>query len=114
MINRLLCCILVRHMNTIVLQLEVTRFLHRCESSSSTSRAITNPTSTGNGAPPTLFGGSSMKVDVACRVSCSLFFFFFFSSSNYGYSFCFGEVILIFCFLENALVCFTGLLLMYL
>ncbi|XP_053476228.1 zinc finger FYVE domain-containing protein 26 isoform X4 [Ictalurus furcatus] len=56
-----------RHMNTIMLQLEVTRFLHRCESSSS-SRAATSPTPTGNSAPPTLFGGSPMKVDVACRV----------------------------------------------
>ncbi|KAB5582167.1 hypothetical protein PHYPO_G00184050 [Pangasianodon hypophthalmus] len=56
-----------RHMNTIMLQLEVTRFLHRCESSSS-SRAATSPTPTGNSAPPTLFGGSSMKVEVACRV----------------------------------------------
>ncbi|KAF7710798.1 hypothetical protein HF521_009670 [Silurus meridionalis] len=53
------------HMNTIMLQLEVTRFLHRCESSSSSSRVLT---STGNSSPPTLFGGSSMKVDVACRV----------------------------------------------
>ncbi|KAG7334503.1 hypothetical protein KOW79_002910 [Hemibagrus wyckioides] len=57
-----------RHMNTIVLQLDVTRFLHRCESSSSSSRVATGPTPTGNSAPPTLFGGSSMKVDVACRV----------------------------------------------
>ncbi|GAA6082903.1 zinc finger FYVE domain-containing protein 26 isoform X2, partial [Tachysurus ichikawai] len=55
-----------RHMNTIMLQLEVTRFLHRCESSS--SRVATSLASTGNSAPPTLFGGSPMKVDVACRV----------------------------------------------
>uniref|UniRef100_A0A3Q1I043 ZFYVE26-like TPR repeats domain-containing protein n=1 Tax=Acanthochromis polyacanthus TaxID=80966 RepID=A0A3Q1I043_9TELE len=43
------------HMNTIELQLEVTRFLHRCESSGSSSL-------------PTLFGGSPMKVEVACKV----------------------------------------------
>ncbi|TSV02061.1 Zinc finger FYVE domain-containing protein 26 [Bagarius yarrelli] len=57
-----------RHMNTIMLQLEVTRFLHRCESSPSTTRAATSPSPTGNSAPPTLFGGMPMKVDVACRV----------------------------------------------
>ncbi|XP_062851780.1 zinc finger FYVE domain-containing protein 26 [Trichomycterus rosablanca] len=57
-----------RHMNTIMLQLEVTRFLHRCESSSSSSRAAVNPAPTRNNTPPTLFGGSPMKVDVACRV----------------------------------------------
>uniref|UniRef100_A0A8P4GHM9 Zinc finger FYVE domain-containing protein 26 n=1 Tax=Dicentrarchus labrax TaxID=13489 RepID=A0A8P4GHM9_DICLA len=45
-----------RHMNTIELQLEVTRFLHRCE------------TSPGSSSPPTLFGGSPMKVEVACKV----------------------------------------------
>ncbi|XP_060781171.1 zinc finger FYVE domain-containing protein 26 isoform X2 [Neoarius graeffei] len=56
-----------RHMNTIMLQLEVTRFLHRCESTSS-SRATTSPTPKGTSAPPTLFGGNPMKVDVACRV----------------------------------------------
>uniref|UniRef100_A0A3Q1CG55 Zinc finger FYVE domain-containing protein 26 n=1 Tax=Amphiprion ocellaris TaxID=80972 RepID=A0A3Q1CG55_AMPOC len=42
-----------RHMNTIELQLEVTRFLHRCETATSL---------------PTLFGGSPMKVEVACKV----------------------------------------------
>ncbi|KAM9842856.1 zinc finger FYVE domain-containing protein 26 [Aulostomus maculatus] len=47
-----------RHMNTIELQLEVTRFLHRCETA----------TSSGSSSPPTLFGGSSMKVEVACKV----------------------------------------------
>uniref|UniRef100_A0A8C9WWW7 Zinc finger FYVE domain-containing protein 26 n=1 Tax=Sander lucioperca TaxID=283035 RepID=A0A8C9WWW7_SANLU len=45
-----------RHMNTIELQLEVTRFLHRCE------------TSPGSSSPPTLFGGSPVKVEVACKV----------------------------------------------
>ncbi|XP_072533407.1 zinc finger FYVE domain-containing protein 26 isoform X2 [Salminus brasiliensis] len=56
-----------RHINTIELQLEVTRFLHRCESSSP-SRSTITPTPSGNSAPPTLFGASSMKVDVACKV----------------------------------------------
>ncbi|KAM8915638.1 zinc finger FYVE domain-containing protein 26 isoform 3-T6 [Spinachia spinachia] len=60
-----------RHMNTIELQLEVTRFLQRCEAASS-SKATKNSTSSskspGSSAPPTLFGGSSMKVEVACKV----------------------------------------------
>nr|XP_040055611.1 zinc finger FYVE domain-containing protein 26 isoform X1 [Gasterosteus aculeatus aculeatus] len=57
-----------RHMNTIELQLEVTRFLQRCEAASS-SKATQNSTSTsGSSAPPTLFGGSPMKVEVACKV----------------------------------------------
>ncbi|XP_061650672.1 zinc finger FYVE domain-containing protein 26 isoform X1 [Phyllopteryx taeniolatus] len=47
-----------RHMNTIELQLEVTRFLHRREP----------PPAAGSGPPPTLFGGSPMKVEVACKV----------------------------------------------
>ncbi|KAM8833445.1 zinc finger FYVE domain-containing protein 26 isoform 1-T1 [Synchiropus picturatus] len=47
-----------RHMNTIELQLEVTRFLHRCEP----------PATPGSGSPPTLFGASPMKVEVACKV----------------------------------------------
>uniref|UniRef100_A0A8C1BV50 Zinc finger FYVE domain-containing protein 26 n=1 Tax=Cyprinus carpio carpio TaxID=630221 RepID=A0A8C1BV50_CYPCA len=55
-----------RHMHTIELQLEVTRFLHRCESSP--SRTPVGPALTGNSAPPTLFGNSPMKVDVACKV----------------------------------------------
>ncbi|XP_042593060.1 zinc finger FYVE domain-containing protein 26-like isoform X4 [Cyprinus carpio] len=54
-----------RHMHTIELQLEVTRFLHRCESSP--SRTPVGPALTGNSAPPTLFGNSPMKVDVACK-----------------------------------------------
>ncbi|XP_066550908.1 zinc finger FYVE domain-containing protein 26 isoform X2 [Amia ocellicauda] len=49
-----------RHINTIELQIEVTRFLHRCDSSG-TSRITGAP-------PPTLFGNSAMKVDVACKV----------------------------------------------
>ncbi|XP_066536111.1 zinc finger FYVE domain-containing protein 26 [Hoplias malabaricus] len=56
-----------RHMNTIELQLEVTRFLHRYESSSPSKSAI-NPTPAGSSSPPTLFGPSPMKVDVACKV----------------------------------------------
>ena len=51
-------------MNTIELQLEVTRFLHHCETSSS---ALTPSAS--SSTPPTLFGPSAMKIDVACKVS---------------------------------------------
>lgn len=58
------CC---RHIHTIELQLEVTRFLHRCESSP--SRTAVGPALTGKSAPPTLFGNSPIKVDVACKVS---------------------------------------------
>ncbi|KAG5266093.1 hypothetical protein AALO_G00249720 [Alosa alosa] len=55
-----------RHMNTIELQLEVTRFLHRCETSSpSKSSGIPLPKAS---VPPTLFGGGPMKIDVACKV----------------------------------------------
>ncbi|XP_031436154.1 zinc finger FYVE domain-containing protein 26 isoform X2 [Clupea harengus] len=59
-----------RHMNTIELQLEVTRFLHRCATSSPSKPTGTpTPTSTGKtSAPPTLFGGGPMKIDVACKV----------------------------------------------
>ncbi|XP_041121838.1 zinc finger FYVE domain-containing protein 26 isoform X1 [Polyodon spathula] len=49
-----------RHINTIELQIEVTRFLHRCESSG-TSHSTAPP-------PANLFGNSSMKMDVACKV----------------------------------------------
>lgn len=56
-----------RHIHTVELQLEVTRFLHRCESSSPSKTAV-GPAPTGNSAPPTLFGNSPMKVDVACKV----------------------------------------------
>ncbi len=58
------CC---RHIHTVELQLEVTRFLHRCESSP--SRTAVDSALTGNSVPPTLFGNSPMKVDVACKVS---------------------------------------------
>ncbi|XP_074548541.1 zinc finger FYVE domain-containing protein 26 [Halichoeres trimaculatus] len=60
-----------RHMNTIELQLEVTRFLHRCETAG-TSKAPQSSTpsskSPGSSTPPTLFGGSPVKVEVACKV----------------------------------------------
>ena len=60
-----------RHMNTVELQLEVTRFLHRCETAASKAAAHTPvPAATGSpSAPPTLFGGTQMKAEVACRVS---------------------------------------------
>ncbi|XP_054913049.1 zinc finger FYVE domain-containing protein 26 isoform X2 [Poeciliopsis prolifica] len=60
-----------RHMNTIELQLEVTRFLHRCEAaaSSGASQAGRPPSGpTGSGSPPTLFGGNPVKMEVACKV----------------------------------------------
>lgn len=47
-------------MNTLQLQMEVTRFLHRCESAG-TSQITTLPL-------PTLFGNNHMKMDVACKV----------------------------------------------
>uniref|UniRef100_A0A672JJE5 Zinc finger FYVE domain-containing protein 26 n=1 Tax=Salarias fasciatus TaxID=181472 RepID=A0A672JJE5_SALFA len=57
------------HMNTIELQLEVTRFLHRCESSSKAPQTGAPSTkSSAPAAPPTLFGGSQMKAEVSCRV----------------------------------------------
>ncbi|XP_059951930.1 zinc finger FYVE domain-containing protein 26 isoform X2 [Mesoplodon densirostris] len=49
-----------RHMNTLQLQMEVTRFLHRCESAG-TSQITPLPL-------PTLFGNNHMKMDVACKV----------------------------------------------
>ncbi|XP_043775314.1 zinc finger FYVE domain-containing protein 26 [Cervus elaphus] len=49
-----------RHMNTLQLQMEVTRFLHRCESAG-TSQVTASPL-------PTLFGNNNMKMDVACKV----------------------------------------------
>lgn len=55
-----------RHMNTIELQLEVTRFLHRCENAASSKAPQTNPSAPSS--LPTLFGGSPMKVEVACKV----------------------------------------------
>ncbi|XP_076013424.1 zinc finger FYVE domain-containing protein 26 isoform X2 [Genypterus blacodes] len=60
-----------RHMNTIELQLEVTRFLQRCETSCSSKTEQTSvpaSKSPGSSSPPTLFGGSPMKVEVACKV----------------------------------------------
>uniref|UniRef100_A0A3B4V2U8 Zinc finger FYVE domain-containing protein 26 n=1 Tax=Seriola dumerili TaxID=41447 RepID=A0A3B4V2U8_SERDU len=61
----------VSHINTIELQLEVTRFLHRCESAASSRSPQTSAApsrSSGATSPPTLFGGSPMKVEVACKV----------------------------------------------
>lgn len=55
-----------RHMNTIELQLEVTRFLHRCENAAASKASQTNPSAPSS--LPTLFGGSPMKVEVACKV----------------------------------------------
>ncbi|XP_038260251.1 zinc finger FYVE domain-containing protein 26 isoform X10 [Dermochelys coriacea] len=49
-----------RHINTVELQMEVTKFLHRCESSGTSQ--ITGSTL------PTLFGNSHMKMDVAGKV----------------------------------------------
>ncbi|XP_069714291.1 zinc finger FYVE domain-containing protein 26 isoform X2 [Phaenicophaeus curvirostris] len=49
-----------RHINTVDLQMEVTKFLHQCESSG-TSHV------TGSSLP-TLFGNNNMKMDVACKV----------------------------------------------
>ncbi|XP_039642804.1 zinc finger FYVE domain-containing protein 26 isoform X3 [Perca fluviatilis] len=60
-----------RHMNTIELQLEVTRFLHRCETAASSKSPKTSTSSSkspGSSSPPTLFGGSPVKVEVACKV----------------------------------------------
>ncbi|KAM9355627.1 LOW QUALITY PROTEIN: zinc finger FYVE domain-containing protein 26 [Pholidichthys leucotaenia] len=60
-----------RHMNTIELQLEVTRFLHRCENVSPSKVPQTSPPpskSSQSTSPPTLFGGSPVKVEVACKV----------------------------------------------
>ncbi|CAJ1074767.1 zinc finger FYVE domain-containing protein 26 [Xyrichtys novacula] len=60
-----------RHMNTIELQLEVTRFLHRCETAgSSKTQQNSTPTSKtpGSSSPPTLFEGNPVKVEVACKV----------------------------------------------
>ncbi|XP_072896254.1 zinc finger FYVE domain-containing protein 26 isoform X1 [Hemitrygon akajei] len=48
-----------RYINTIELQIEVTKFLHRCEISGS-SRI--------SGPPANLFGNNKMKIDVACKV----------------------------------------------
>jgi len=51
---------LSRHINTVDLQMEVTKFLHQCESSGT-------PQMTGSSLP-TLFGNNNMKMDVACKV----------------------------------------------
>ncbi|XP_064000026.1 zinc finger FYVE domain-containing protein 26 isoform X3 [Pogoniulus pusillus] len=49
-----------RHINTVDLQMEVTKFLHRCESSGTTPMTASSL--------PTLFGNNNMKMDVACKV----------------------------------------------
>ncbi|XP_072283613.1 zinc finger FYVE domain-containing protein 26 isoform X2 [Pyxicephalus adspersus] len=48
-----------RHINTIELQMEITKFLQRCENLE-TSQDHNKP-------PPTLFGHNTMIIDVACR-----------------------------------------------
>ncbi|XP_069807243.1 zinc finger FYVE domain-containing protein 26 isoform X1 [Dendropsophus ebraccatus] len=49
-----------RHINTVELQMEITKFLQRCESLQ-TGREYDTP-------PPTLFGHGAMMIDVASRV----------------------------------------------
>ncbi|XP_051476159.1 zinc finger FYVE domain-containing protein 26 isoform X2 [Apus apus] len=49
-----------RHISTVDLQMEVTKFLHQCESSGTSQM-------TGSSLP-TLFGNNDMKMDVACKV----------------------------------------------
>uniref|UniRef100_A0A670I241 Zinc finger FYVE domain-containing protein 26 n=1 Tax=Podarcis muralis TaxID=64176 RepID=A0A670I241_PODMU len=49
-----------RHINTVELQLEVTRFLHRCEKLGASSLTVSSV--------PTLFGNNQMKMEVACKV----------------------------------------------
>ncbi|XP_056403074.1 zinc finger FYVE domain-containing protein 26 [Hyla sarda] len=49
-----------RHINTVELQMEITKFLQRCESLQ-TGQEYDKP-------PPTLFGHSAMMIDVASRV----------------------------------------------
>ncbi|XP_062973637.1 zinc finger FYVE domain-containing protein 26 [Elgaria multicarinata webbii] len=49
-----------RHINTVELQMEVTKFLHQCEKLGASSVAATSV--------PTLFGNNQMKMEVACKV----------------------------------------------
>uniref|UniRef100_A0A8D0BRZ1 Zinc finger FYVE domain-containing protein 26 n=1 Tax=Salvator merianae TaxID=96440 RepID=A0A8D0BRZ1_SALMN len=49
-----------RHINTVELQMEVTKFLHRCEKLGTPTVAIL--------PLPTLFGNNQMKMEVACKV----------------------------------------------
>ncbi|XP_065610514.1 zinc finger FYVE domain-containing protein 26 isoform X4 [Cyrtonyx montezumae] len=49
-----------RHINTVDLQMEVTKFLHRCEISGSSQMT--------DSSLPTLFGNNNMKMEVACKV----------------------------------------------
>lgn len=53
-----------RHINTVDLQMEVTKFLHRCETSGSSQMAASSL--------PTLFGNNNMKMDVACKVCATI------------------------------------------
>ncbi|XP_042303954.1 zinc finger FYVE domain-containing protein 26 isoform X3 [Sceloporus undulatus] len=48
-----------RHINTVELQMEVTKFLHRCEKQGASSATVFTV--------PTLFGNSQMKMEVACK-----------------------------------------------
>nr|XP_033807345.1 zinc finger FYVE domain-containing protein 26 isoform X2 [Geotrypetes seraphini] len=58
--KKMTTCDVSRHINTVELQIDVTKFLHRCESAG-TSQMIGK-------SPPTLFGLNPMKMDVACMV----------------------------------------------
>ncbi|XP_029454718.1 zinc finger FYVE domain-containing protein 26 isoform X2 [Rhinatrema bivittatum] len=58
--KKMAACDISRHINTVELQIDVTKFLHRCESAG-TSHII-------GMSPPTLFGLNPMKMDVACMV----------------------------------------------
>uniref|UniRef100_A0A8C0UY93 Zinc finger FYVE domain-containing protein 26 n=1 Tax=Cyanistes caeruleus TaxID=156563 RepID=A0A8C0UY93_CYACU len=49
-----------RHINTVDLQMEVTKFLHQCESTGASQMT--------DSSLPTLFGNNNMKMDVACKV----------------------------------------------
>nr|XP_020655714.1 zinc finger FYVE domain-containing protein 26 [Pogona vitticeps] len=49
-----------RHINTVELQMEVTKFLHRCEKAGASSVPVSTV--------PTLFGNTQMKIEVACKV----------------------------------------------
>lgn len=69
--NGTVLSVCVRHINTVELQLEVTRFLYRCETAGSFRDSQTTAPSSkspGSSSPPTLFSGSPMKVEVACKV----------------------------------------------
>lgn len=50
----------LRHLSTVELQMEVTKFLHQCEKLSGLPTCEV--------AIPTLFGNNQMKMEVACKV----------------------------------------------